>query len=137
MNDHDLLPERDYDFTFSMAHENSVRNLLDGKTDAAPVASDLFDRMVANGEVDPKAIRILYQSERFPPVAFGYSHQLAPELREKIADLLVNFDWSGTPLEEAYKSSGSTGFAPISYKDDWANIRRVDDTIEQARQRRQ
>lgn len=135
MKEYNLLPERDYQFAFSMGHDNSVRDLVAGKTDAAPVASDLFEPMVASGEVEADAVRSIYESERFPPVALGYSHQLAPELRDQIAKLLVEFDWTGTELAAAYESSGATEFVPVNYKNDWANIRRIDDTMEQARQR--
>lgn len=135
MNEYDMLPERDYTFGFSMGHDTSVNEVIAGKTDAAPVASDLFDRMVAAGEVDESAVRVIYQSERFPPVAIGHSHQLHPELRESIAKLLTEFDWTGTPLAEAYGASGATGFVVVDYKDDWANIRRINDAIDEARTR--
>jgi len=135
MKEYNLLPERDYEFVFSMGHDNSVRDLIAGKTDAVPVASDLLERMVAAGDVDADAVRSTYESERFPPVALGYSYQLDSGLRDKIAKVLVEFDWTDTELAKAYEASGVTEFVPVNYKNDWANIRRIDDAMEQARQR--
>ncbi|MGI9455515.1 MAG: phosphate/phosphite/phosphonate ABC transporter substrate-binding protein [Aeoliella sp.] len=132
----DILPERDYSYGFSMGHDTSASDVADGKTDAAPVASDLFDRMVAGGEIDPEKVRTLYESERFPPVAIGYGHNLPPQLREAITKLLTEFDWQGTPLIDSYGASGATGFVAVNYKDDWANIRRIDTAIEDARKHR-
>lgn len=133
MDEHDMLPERDYKYGFSMGHDTSVEELASGKTDAAPVASDLFDRMVADG-FDASQVRALYQSESFPPVALGYAYNLAPAVRESVTQLLTEFAWTGTPLMDEYGSSGADEFVAVNYKDDWANIRRIDDVIEKARQ---
>ncbi len=137
MSEHDMLPERDYQYGFSMGHDASIQEVANGKTDAAPVASDLFDRMAAAGEVDDSSVRVIYKSERFPPVALGYAYNLAPTLRDAITQQLSDFDWEGTPFGDAYGASGATGFVPVNYKDDWANIRRIDDTIDRARESRQ
>lgn len=132
MDQHDMLPERDYKYGFSMGHDTSVEELASGKTDAAPVASDLFARMVANG-FDASKVRVLYQSERFPPVALGYAYNLAPGIRDSVTKLLTEFDWAGTPLMNEYGTSEVDEFVAVNYKDDWANIRRIDDVIEKAR----
>ncbi len=136
MQEQKLLPERDYDYGFSMGHDVSIEAVLSGKTDAAPVASDLLQRMIAAGEADEGAIHTIYQSERFPPVALGYAYNLKPELRDAIAKTLIDFDWSQTELAEAYGASGADRFVAVTYKDDWANIRRIDDAIDEARSQR-
>ncbi len=136
MDEFDMLPERDYDYGFSMGHDASIKAVVSGKAVAAPVASDLLDRMVTSGEVDESALRVVYQSERFPPVALGCAYNLTPELREAITKLLTDFDWSDTPLAEAYGASGADGFVAVNYRDDWANIRRIDNAIQEARSTR-
>lgn len=133
INEHNMLPERDYQYGFSMGHDTSAQEVAAGKTDAAPVASDLLERMVAAGELDASKLRVIYQSERFPPVALGHVYNLKPELQQSIAELLTEFKWEGTPLVDAYGADDVTGFVPVNYKDDWANIRRIDDALDEAR----
>lgn len=129
MDEHELQPERDYEWGFTYAHESSIKQVAAGECDAAPVASDILARLVANGEVEEDAFAVLYESERFPPVTLGYAHNLAPELRDAIRTTLLEFDWSGTGMETKYGSSGATQFAQVNYKNDWANIRRINEVI--------
>ena len=134
MDQFDLLPERDYRWAFSLGHAESIRGVASGQLEAAPVASDIFDRMAAAGEVDADAVQVVYESELFPPASLGYAYDLAPEIRETIAKTLLEFDWSGTGIESEYGASGPTKFVPVSFKDDWANIRRVDEAVRKARE---
>lgn len=129
MNDEDLLPERDYKWGFTFGHETSVKELLAGEHDAAPVASDLLDKMVDDGEVSDADIKVIYESERFPPAAIGYAYNLSPELRDQITKTLLGFNWEGTSVAGKYGPSGASKFVPISYKDDWANIRRINSAV--------
>ena len=133
MNEYNMLPDRDYKFGFSTDHGLSVKELLDGKTDAVPVASDYFADMVASGEVKAEDVRAIYQSKPFPPIALGYAYNLAPEIRDAIKLSLLEFQWQGTPLVEAYGGSGADRFVPVDYKKDWAIIRDIDEQIEVAR----
>lgn len=128
-----LQPERDYEWGFSFAHEESIRQTIAGEYDAAPVASDILERMTADGEIEADAYKVIYESERFPPATIGHAHNLTAELRQKIADTLLAFDWSGTGVEAKYASSGVSKFVPVSYKDDWANVRRINQAVRKAK----
>ena len=134
MQKHKMLPERDYLWSFSYGHAESIQAVAAGEADAAPVASDVFDREVANDRVQGEDFRVVYESEKFPPVAFGYGYNLTPELREGIRAALLGLDWSGTPLEKEFGGDDSTKFVALTYKDDWANIRRVDEAAHAAKQ---
>jgi len=134
MDEYQLVPERDYRWSFSLGHSESIRGVASGQYTAAPVASDYFERLVAAGEVDPADVKVIYESELFPPAALGYAYNLAPDMREAIAKTLLEFDWSGTRIEGEFGAGGPTTFVPVNFKDDWANIRRVDKAIRKARQ---
>ncbi len=134
MDQYDMLPERDYQWTFSLDHDKSIQFVASGQTDAASVASDLLARAIATGLVDADSIRTIYESERFPPATIGVPYNLDPELRAAVEQALVDFDWSGTSLEEKLGPMGVARFVPVNYKDDWANIRRIDQSIDNARQ---
>ncbi len=100
LDQHKLLPERDYDWGFSQGHENSVKQVAAKEFEVAPVASDILARMVEKGEVDPDSFRSIHESERFPPATIGVAYNLKPELQEQIKTTLLEFDWKGTGLEK-------------------------------------
>ncbi len=133
--EHDLLPERDYDWGFSQGHKDSIKHIAAKEFEVAPVASDVLARMVEKGEVDKAAYRSIYESERFPPATIGVAYNLKPELRDAIKTTLLDFNWSGTGLEKEFGPE-VTKFVPVNYKDNWANIRRIDQVIAQARSRK-
>jgi phosphonate transport system substrate-binding protein len=127
-----LLPERDYQWGFSQGHEESIKGVAAKEIDVAPVASDVLARMIEKKEVDPAAVVSIHKSERFPPATIGYVYNLAPELRDKIKETLLSFEWKGTGLEKEF-SPETTKFVPVNYKDDWANTRRINQAIAEAR----
>jgi len=127
------LPERDYTYSFSMGHDTSIAAVIAGETDLAPVASDLLERDIAAGVVDATKFRVLAESERFPPAALGYVVNLAPALRTAIADGLTKFDLAGSPLASKLGTGTTSRLVPVTYKDDWANVRRIDQAIADAR----
>jgi phosphonate transport system substrate-binding protein len=112
-----------------------VRQVAAKDFDVAPVASDVLARMVEKGEVDPGAIRSIHESERFPPATIGVAYNLKPELRDAIKSTFLEFNWDGTGLEKEFGPE-VTKFVPVNYKDNWANIRRIDQVISQARTRK-
>ena len=132
-NDYNLLPERDYQWGFSLGHEDSIKHVAKKDLEVVAVASDILARMIENKEVDPAAVVSIYKSERFPPATIGYAYNLSPELRDGIRETLLKFDWKGTGLEKQFGPAGQEKFVPVSYKDDWANTRRIDQAIAEAR----
>ena len=123
---HGLQPERDYRWYYSYSHNESIAAVVAGDADAAPVASDILARMVAKDEITADDYRVLYESERFPPVAFGCAYNLPQTMRDSIQTALLELDWTDTKLAEEMAAGEARKFLPIVYKDDWANIRRVD-----------
>src|SRR5690606_25339642 len=74
--EHGLVPDVDYQPIMSGAHDKSVLGVVSGDYDMAAVASDVVERLVERGAVTPDAIRILYESPRFPTSAFAHAHDL-------------------------------------------------------------
>jgi phosphonate transport system substrate-binding protein len=130
---YNLLPERDYQWGFSLGHEDSIKRVAKKELEVVAVASDILARMVENKEVDPAAFVSIYKSERFPPATIGYAYNLSPELRDGIRETLLKFDWKGTGLEKEFGPEGKDKFVAVNYKDDWANTRRIDQVIAETR----
>jgi phosphonate transport system substrate-binding protein len=131
MDEYHFMPDRDYQWGFSQSHEDSIKGVAAKEIEVAPVASDILARMVEKGEVDPTKIVSIYKSERFPPATLGMAYNLTPELRTAIRDVLVDFNLKGTGLEGEF-GADVTKLVPVSYKDDWANTRRIDQVVAQA-----
>ncbi len=129
LREYDLLPLRDYLWKFSGSHDASIRGIAEGTYQAAPVAGDLLDRAVSSGEVSQDSFRTIYESERFPPATFGYVYYLPPELGQTVRDAFLAFESQGSSLEESFDASGVTRFVPVTYKQDYALIRRIDDAF--------
>jgi phosphonate transport system substrate-binding protein len=117
---------RDYTSTFSGRHENSILGVIHHDYDAAAIASEVMERMIARGVIKQGQIRAIYRSQVFPTAAFGHAHNLNVRLAAKIRDAFFNFPWKGSKLEKEFSALGVTRFAPITYQDDWAAVRKVD-----------
>ena len=129
MNDFDLLPQRDFEWSYTYGHNASIQGIADAKYDAAPVASDMLARVIGREEIATDEFRVIYESEKFPPVARGYVYNLKSDLTEKITKTLMNSTLTGTGLEAEFGPSGLNAFVPVNYKNDWALIRRIDDAM--------
>jgi phosphonate transport system substrate-binding protein len=120
--DQGLVPEKDYSVSFSGKHDQSILGVVSGDYDAAPVASDVFERMVARGVVNADDISILYRSPKFPTSSFAYAHDLHPDLVHKIVGAFHTYRFP-PDMQKAFK--GADRFYPITYKADWDVIRTI------------
>ena len=120
-----VVPDEDYEVQYSGSHDQSMLGVVAGDYDAAPVASEVVDRMAERGLYDPEEVRIVWESQPFPTTSYTYAHNLDPELKEKIEEAFFTYDFEGTALGEEFASLGVTKFIPITYKDQWAIIRQI------------
>lgn len=116
-------PDKDYEVTYSGSHDQSMLGVVAGDYDAAPVASEVVERMAERGLYDPKDVRMVWESDPFPTTSFTVAHNLDPELSKKIKEAFFTFEFSGTKLGEEF--AGVSKFIPITYKDQWAVIRQI------------
>jgi phosphonate transport system substrate-binding protein len=74
----------------SGSHEESIRMVAEGKTDASSVDSLVLDYMLLDGDESAKKVKIIDKlgPAGIPPVV--YSSSLAPEKAEKIKDALLH-----------------------------------------------
>ena len=117
-----LVPDQDYKPLMSGGHDKSALGVHSGDYDAAPVASDVFDRMVTRGVFKADEFRIIYRSAVFPTSSFALAHDLQPELAAKIKQCVYDFRF--TP-EMTKEFNGDDRFFPITYKKDWEVVRKV------------
>ncbi|HTN33088.1 MAG TPA: phosphate/phosphite/phosphonate ABC transporter substrate-binding protein [Marinobacter sp.] len=118
-----IVPGEDYKISFSGSHDQSMLGVVARDYDAAPVASEVVERMAARGLYDEKDVRLIWESDRFPTTSYNYAHNLHPDLVEKIREAFYTFRFAGTELGDEFE--GVETFVPINYKDNWKVIRTI------------
>ena len=124
-----LEPERDYSAVFAGRHENSVLGVATKDYDAAAIANEVMHRMMARGVVKKNQIVTVYKSDTFPTAGFGLAHNLDPGLVSKIREAFFSFPWAGSALAKEFATLGVSRFMPITYRDDWAAVRKIDAAV--------
>ena len=117
-----LTPEKDYKILFSGKHDQSILGVRSGDYEAAPVASDVFHRMVARGQIKEDDFRIIWKSEKFPTSSFAYAHDLEPKFRDQMLKCFYDYRFNAE-MQKAF--DGADRFVPITYQKDWAVVRQV------------
>lgn len=118
-----VTPGKDYEVLYSGKHDNSVMGVVNKDYDAAPVASTVVERMQARGMFKADALRVVYESAPFPRTAFGVPSNLTPELKAKIKEAFLTFDFKKSKLHKEFKDTER--FGPIDYKEAWRDVRAI------------
>ena len=117
-----ITPDKDYKVLFSGGHDRSVLGVRSGDFDAAPVASDVYERMADRGVIKESEFRVIWQSNPFPTSSFAYAHDLEPKFRDQMLKCFYDFRFP-EPMQKAF--DGADRFVPVTYAKEWADVRRV------------
>lgn len=118
-----VVPDEDYKVIYSGSHDQSMLGVVAGDYDAAPVASEVVERMADRGLYDEDDVRIVWESDRFPTTSYNYAYNLHPDLVDKIKEAFYSFKFEGTELGKEF--DGVETFIPINYKEHWKVIRAI------------
>ncbi|MBP0466491.1 phosphate/phosphite/phosphonate ABC transporter substrate-binding protein [Roseomonas sp. PWR1] len=121
-----VTPDTDYRVVYSGGHDRSVMGVNAGDFDAAPVASDVYNRMVARGQVRAENFRVIWQSDPFPTSSFALAHDLRPELAQRIRQCFLDYRF---PPALSRDLGGNDRFWPATYLEHWAPVRAVADAV--------
>ena len=117
-----LAPDKDYKVQYSGGHDRSVLGVRSGDFDAAPVASDVFERMADRGVIKESEFRVIWQSNAFPTSSFAYAHDLEPKFRDQMLKCFYDFRF---PAEMQKAFDGADRFVPVTYQKEWADVRKI------------
>jgi phosphonate transport system substrate-binding protein len=120
---------RDFKPAFSGKHDNSVLGVANRDYDAASIANSVMKRMIARGAVKGDALVSIYRSQTFPTTGYGHAHNLKPELAAKVREAFFSFPWAGSELQKEFEKSGEAKFIPITYRQHWDVVRRIDSAM--------
>lgn len=121
-----LTPDTDYRVIYSGGHDRSVMGVNAGDYDAAPVASDVYNRMIGRGQVRRETFRVIWESAPFPTSSFALAHDLRPELAARIRQCFFDFRF---PEAMRRDLGGNDRFWPATYLRDWEPVRQVADAV--------
>ena len=121
-----VTPDTDYRVLFSGGHDRSVMGVNAGDFDAAPVASDVFNRMIGRNQVQAANFRTIWESDPFPTSSFAHAHDLQPELAQRVRQCFYDFRF---PPAMARELGGNDRFWPATYQREWAPVRAVADAV--------
>ena len=127
MADYQMAAGEDFEPVFSGKHDNSILGVANKDYPAAAVANSVLNRMLSRDVVTADQIKSIYKSETFPTTSYGVAHNLNADLQMKIQEAFETFEWEGTALQEEFSKSGEAKFVPITFQDEWAVIRKIDE----------
>jgi phosphonate transport system substrate-binding protein len=117
---------KDYKPAFSGKHDNSILGVANKDYAAASIANSVLKRMYARNVVKPDQIKSVYKSQTFPTTGYGHVYNLKPELAEKLKQAFFSFPWEGSDLKKEFEKSGESKFIPITFKEHWDVVRKID-----------
>ena len=124
-----MVADKDFKTAFSGKHDNSIIGVVNKDYDAAAIANSVMKRMIERKVVDASRLRTIYKSQTFPTTAYGHIHNLHPDLARKMREAFLTFDWTGTELLKEFGKGEPPRekFVPITYKQHWEVVRKIDE----------
>ncbi|MCH5375447.1 MAG: phosphate/phosphite/phosphonate ABC transporter substrate-binding protein [Planctomycetes bacterium] len=125
--DYGFVAGTDFEPAFSGKHDNSILGVANKDYPAAAIANSVLRRMIQRNVVKADQIKSIYKSQTFPTTGYGTVYNLKPELQAKIQEAFFSFPWEGSALAQEFSKSGEAKFVPITFKEHWAVIRKIDE----------
>ncbi len=125
--DYGMVAGEDFEPVFSGKHDNSILGVANKDYPAAAIANSVLRRMVSRDVIKSDQVVSIFKSQTFPTTGYGIAHNLKPDLQDKIKEAFFSFEWAGSSLEAEFSKSGEAQFVPITFKEHWAVIRKIDE----------
>ncbi|MEX0971198.1 MAG: phosphate/phosphite/phosphonate ABC transporter substrate-binding protein [Paracoccaceae bacterium] len=122
-----MIAGTDFEPVFSGAHDNSIIGVANKDYPAAAIANSVLFRMLERDVVSADQLVTVYTSQTFPTTGYGTAHNLTPELQTAIQEAFFSYDWEGSALAEEFSGNGESQFIPITFQENWAVIRTIDE----------
>lgn len=106
---------------YSGSHDKSLDALLEGRIDAAFVASVRADAYVSNGTIAAGSLRLLWRSDQIYYDPYVFSGSLCSTLKDRIRTAMLT---NPMGLAHFFASQYASGFAPVNH-DDYAPLLRM------------
>jgi phosphonate transport system substrate-binding protein len=106
-------PDRDFKrVAYSSAHDATVAAVASGKVDAGAVNISVWEKLVADGKVDPAKVRVFYTTPPFFDYNWSVHADMPAAQREKLAKAFLDLDKSTPQGREILELQRATKFVP-------------------------
>lgn len=121
-----LMPNQNYTPIFSGKHYLSIAGVKSGDYDAATIAAEVLEKMIADQKIQPEEFRVIYQKGPFPANIFSYKNTLAPEIQEQITNCFFQFH---VTQQENHTIETMDRFIPLNYQEYLQFVRQTFDPL--------
>lgn len=97
---------------FSGAHDATVAAVSGGKVDAGVLNISVWEKLVSQGKVDPKAVRVFYTTPGYYDYNWTVHANMDPALRKKITDAFLALNTNDPQGKEILELQRATRFIP-------------------------
>jgi len=108
------LPSYFSSLVYAGNHDKAMEALLEGRVDAAFVASEQADAYLASHSIDPKRLQVLWRSEPIYYDPYVFSASLCPALKNKLRKAMLEDPMA---LAGFVASQEATGLVPVGHKE--------------------
>lgn len=117
-----INPEKDLaSVIYAGGHDATAMAVKNKKVDAAAIVKHMYDKMVKEGLISDKDVKIIYVSDPFPGSAWAWRKDLPEGLKVKIKDAMLNIPEEDKPVLK--KFMGGVAKYDEAKDADWNPIR--------------
>ncbi|MFD1601055.1 phosphate/phosphite/phosphonate ABC transporter substrate-binding protein [Halobellus rarus] len=123
-----VVPEEDYEVSYSGGHQQSSLGVANDDYEAAPVCSTCIARVIRDDQIDPTQLKCIWASDPFPTTAFSYVNTLHPDIQEGVRKAFIDYDYQGTSIAEEFEGRGT--WVEIDYATVWDIILQIQESLD-------
>lgn len=97
---------------FSGAHDATVAAVAGGKVDAGALNISVWEKLVAEGKVDPKVVRVFYTTPGYYDYNWSVRSDMNPVVRKKLTDAFLALNKDNPQDKEILDLQRATRFVP-------------------------
>ncbi|MGS0742298.1 putative selenate ABC transporter substrate-binding protein [Glaciimonas sp. GG7] len=97
---------------FSGAHDATVAAVAGGKVDAGALNISVWDKLVGEGKVDPKVVRVFYTTPGYYDYNWSVRSDMNPVVRKKLTDAFLALNKDNPDDKEILDLQRATRFIP-------------------------
>ncbi len=119
---HDIVPERDFKrFSFSGAHDATVKWVETGKVDAGAVNERVWEKLVRAGKVDMSKVKVIWTTPPYADYNWTIRGDLDREIASKITLAFLSLDPANAQHKEILELQRASKYV-IAVEDDFRGI---------------
>lgn len=97
---------------FSGAHDATVAAVAGGKVDAGALNISVWEKLIAQGKVDPKVVRVFYTTPGYYDYNWSVRSDMSPVLRKKLTDAFLSLNKNTPQGKEILELQRTERFIP-------------------------